>query len=279
MPASAQPLTAPRFSRERSPLIGEEAGAGTAVGTIVRPFDGQIVAEVADASSLQALEAVTCAAGAVERPLAAHDRATVLERTAALIDDHADELAQLIVDEVSTPITLARVEVNRASTTFRLTASVARTLSGSVVPVDAVAAGAGKVAFTRMLPAGVVVPGGTTLDGGVLAPAVLTGVPHESSLVQQEAFGPVVAVQRARNLDEAFTSCNATPHGLQAAIFAESLEPAFQAFDRLQFGRVVVNEAPTFRADNQPYGGVKDSGNTQEGPAYAARGLSRSNAS
>jgi acyl-CoA reductase-like NAD-dependent aldehyde dehydrogenase len=77
----------------------------------------------------------------------------VLETATALIDDLADELAQLIVGEVSKPITLARAEVDRASTTFRLSASVARSLSGSVVPVDAVAAGvAGGPAYAARAP-------------------------------------------------------------------------------------------------------------------------------
>jgi acyl-CoA reductase-like NAD-dependent aldehyde dehydrogenase len=472
----AQAPSYSRFSRERTPLIAGQALSGERLCPVVRPFDGHVVGRVAEASSSQALVAIDCAVAATERPIARHGRAMILDATAALIEAHAEELAQLLVDEVSKPLKLAGAEVERASTTFRLSGSVARSLSGHVVPVDAVGAGIGKVAFTRMLPVGVVVAitpfnfplnlvahkiapalaagcpvvlkpapqaplsafaladlmvqaglpadylsvipgtpeevaktlvsddrvaaitftgsaaagrqiaaavprkrvllelgnstpaivagdadieraaaalalsafsfagqscvsvqriyveepayddflgsllervdelrvgdpsdpevtvgppidgasaarvrgwideavaggatlhvGGEMLDGGVLTPAVLSGVPHEASLVQKEVFGPVVSVERTRDLEEAFDRCNGTAHGLQAAIFTGSLSPAFRAFERLQFGGVVVNDAPTFRADNQPYGGVKDSGNTQEGPEYAARAFS-----
>ena len=74
---------------------------------------------------------------------------------------------------------------------------------------------------------------------------------------------------RVRSLDEAVERANGTRYGLQAAIFTGSLQPALEAAKRLEFGGVIVNEAPTFRADQMPYGGVKDSGNTREGPRYA----------
>jgi len=64
---------------------------------------------------------------------------------------------------------------------------------------------------------------------------------------------------------------NGTRYGLQAGIFTRDLSTALDAVQRLEFGGVTVNEAPTFRADQMPYGGVKDSGNTREGPAYAVR--------
>ena len=67
------------------------------------------------------------------------------------------------------------------------------------------------------------------------------------------------------------TRANATRYGLQAGIFTASLQRALEAARRLEFGGVTVNEAPTFRADQMPYGGVKDSGNTREGPAWAVR--------
>ena len=66
-------------------------------------------------------------------------------------------------------------------------------------------------------------------------------------------------------------SSSATRYGLQSAIFTASLDAALHAAERLEFGGVMVNEAPTFRADQMPYGGVKDSGNTKEGPASAVR--------
>ena len=72
-------------------------------------------------------------------------------------------------------------------------------------------------------------------------------------------------------LDEAIELANGTRYGLQAGIFTASIKSALAAAQRLEFGGVTVNEAPTFRADQMPYGGVKDSGNTREGPAYAVR--------
>jgi acyl-CoA reductase-like NAD-dependent aldehyde dehydrogenase len=70
-------------------------------------------------------------------------------------------------------------------------------------------------------------------------------------------------------LDEAIELANATRFGLQAGIFTGDVREALRAARELEFGGVIVNEAPTFRADQMPYGGIKDSGNTREGPRYA----------
>ena len=86
-----------------------------------------------------------------------------------------------------------------------------------------------------------------------------------------EVFGPVCTVNAVDSLDEAFALANGTRFGLQAGIFTASLESALRAAQALDFGGVTINEAPTFRADQMPYGGVKDSGNTREGPAWAVR--------
>jgi acyl-CoA reductase-like NAD-dependent aldehyde dehydrogenase len=76
------------------------------------------------------------------------------------------------------------------------------------------------------------------------------------------------------SLAEALTEANQGPYGLQAGVFTRSLASALEAARGLEFGGVLINEVPTFRTDQQPYGGVKDSGNTREGPAYAVRELS-----
>jgi acyl-CoA reductase-like NAD-dependent aldehyde dehydrogenase len=80
-----------------------------------------------------------------------------------------------------------------------------------------------------------------------------------------------VTVTPVDTLDEAIELANGTRYGLQAGIFTGELRTMLRAARGLRFGGVVVNEAPTFRADQMPYGGVKDSGNTREGPAYAVR--------
>ena len=89
----------------------------------------------------------------------------------------------------------------------------------------------------------------------------------------EEVFGPVCTVTPVDSLDEAIELANATRYGLQAGIFTANSRSALRAAQRLEFGGVTVNEAPTFRADQMPYGGVKDSGNTREGPAWAVREL------
>jgi acyl-CoA reductase-like NAD-dependent aldehyde dehydrogenase len=108
-------------------------------------------------------------------------------------------------------------------------------------------------------------------DGGLICPTVLAHVPDEARISCDEAFGPVVVVNAFETLDEAIARANGTRFGLQAGIFTSSIETALAAAERLDFGGVVINEAPTFRADQMPYGGVKASGNTKEGPAWAVR--------
>ena len=88
-----------------------------------------------------------------------------------------------------------------------------------------------------------------------------------------EVFGPVVTLTKVGSLDEAIELANSTRFGLQAGIFTSDIRSALRAARELEFGGVIVNEAPTFRADQMPYGGVKASGNTREGPAYAVHEL------
>jgi acyl-CoA reductase-like NAD-dependent aldehyde dehydrogenase len=116
-----------------------------------------------------------------------------------------------------------------------------------------------------------VLAGGKVREDGVLVPTVLGNVTPDMKVCSQEVFGPVVAVATYRELDQALALANDTRYGLQAAIFTAQLGDALRAARTLDFGGVLVNEVPTFRADQQPYGGVRDSGNTREGPQYAVR--------
>jgi acyl-CoA reductase-like NAD-dependent aldehyde dehydrogenase len=111
---------------------------------------------------------------------------------------------------------------------------------------------------------------GGVRTGSVITPAVLTGVPEGVRLSCEEVFGPVVAIYPYDDLDQAIAAANRTRYGLQAGIFTRDLERAFWAAGRLQFGGVMINDIPTFRADHMPYGGVKESGLGREGPRYAA---------
>jgi acyl-CoA reductase-like NAD-dependent aldehyde dehydrogenase len=121
--------------------------------------------------------------------------------------------------------------------------------------------------------AGAEVLTGGELDGELVRPTVIANAGPDLKVSCQEVFGPVVTVNRYRTIDEAIRLANGTEFGLQAGIFTGSIRTAMKAAQELEFGGVTVNEAPTFRADQMPYGGVKESGNTKEGPAYAVREL------
>jgi acyl-CoA reductase-like NAD-dependent aldehyde dehydrogenase len=121
--------------------------------------------------------------------------------------------------------------------------------------------------------AGAKILAGGDLDGELIKPTVIAEAAPELKVSCEEVFGPVVTVNAVDSLDEGIALANGTRYGLQAGIFTRDLASALRAGDELEFGGVTVNEAPTFRADQMPYGGVKDSGNTREGPAYAVREL------
>ncbi|HSK16790.1 MAG TPA: aldehyde dehydrogenase family protein [Gaiellaceae bacterium] len=437
------------------------------------PFSGDVVGRVARAGAAEAKRAIDAAARALEEPLRAHRRAEILDRTADLIAERADEIARTISAEAGKPMKAARVEADRGVSTFRSAAVEARKLSGEMVPMDASPAGVGKLAFTLRVPIGVVgaispfnfpfnlvahkvapalaagcpvvlkpagktpmsalllaeleseaglpagwlnvlvgpaseigdilvqdervrlisftgsaevgwklreraaakkvllelgnatpviveadadvgdaaakvaanafsfagqscisiqrvyvqraayddfvgrlVPavealrvgdpgdegtdvgpvisegdrdrilewieeakaegasvlaGGETTDEGLILPTVLADVTPGMKVSCLEIFGPVCTVTVYDSVDEAFALANGTEYGLQAGIFTGSVRTALAAARALEFGGVLVNEAPTFRADQMPYGGVKASGNTKEGPPYSTR--------
>jgi acyl-CoA reductase-like NAD-dependent aldehyde dehydrogenase len=110
-----------------------------------------------------------------------------------------------------------------------------------------------------------------TTDADPLPPLVVAEAPESAKVVCDEVFGPVCVVNAVDSLEDAYARANATDYGLQAGIFTASLSTALAAAEALEFGGVTVNEAPTFRADQMPYGGIKGSGNTKEGPAYTIR--------
>jgi acyl-CoA reductase-like NAD-dependent aldehyde dehydrogenase len=436
------------------------------------PYSGEPVARVPQANADHARRAVDAAAKALEQPLPAHRRAEILDAVAALLRERADEVARTISAEAGKPMKAARVEADRAVSTFTMAAVEARRLAGDMVPMDASAAGVGKLAYTMRVPIGVVgaitpfnfplnlvghkvapalaagcpvvlkpagqtplsalllaklemeaglpsgwlnvlvgpsaeigdvlvedervrlitftgsaevgwkireraarkkvnlelgnatpvvvaqdadlenaatklaanafafagqscisvqriyvqrgayddfvgrfVPkvealkvgdpgdeetdvgpvidegarerivawieeakaeGATVLTGGdvadgLLRPTVLAGVTPEMKVSCLEVFGPLCTVSAYDTVEEAFDLANGTEYGLQAGVFTANVQTALAAADALEFGGVTINEAPTFRADQMPYGGVKSSGNTKEGPHYAVR--------
>ena len=449
-------------------IAGERVETGD--WTEVRsPYSGELVGRIAKGGAAETRRALDAAAAALQSPLPAHERARILDATARLLAERQEEAAQIISAEAGKPLKAARVEAQRAVSTYTFAAVEARTLTGKTVPMDASQAGEGKLAFTMRLPIGVigaispfnfplnlvahkiapalaagcpvvlkpatatplsalflaeleeeaglpagwlnvvsgsareigdeivadervklitftgsgevgwgiaarapqkrvklelgnatpaivcadapegtaaklaanafsfagqscisvqrifvladgwdafiesfvptveglkvgdpgdpdtdvgpvinsgeqerilewirastgeVLTGGDTSEDGLIRPTVIAN-PSPSDRVQcDEVFGPVVTVTRVASLDEAIDQANATRYGLQAAIFSTDLPTCLEAARRLDFGGVVVNEAPTFRADQMPYGGVKASGNTKEGPAWAVR--------
>jgi acyl-CoA reductase-like NAD-dependent aldehyde dehydrogenase len=441
--------------------------------TVVSPYDGSEVGNVPSGSAADVDAAVQAAQDALRTaPLAQADRAALLDDVARRVRDAEDELARTIAAEAAKPLKTARVEAQRAVSTFTFAAVAARTLAGEVVPIEASDVGAGKLAFTLRVPIGVVggispfnfplnlvahkvapaiaagcpivlkpasqtplsafalrdilrdaglpdpwfeviagkasevgnaivdhddvamitftgsadvgwsirqraakkkvglelgnnapviiepdadwetaatkisvagfshagqscistqrvyvhadavddflgalVPKvealvvgdpmdeqtdvsslispddrdrvsswieeatqqgaevlcGGKVEGSLLWPTVIANASPDMKVCREEVFGPVVAVQTYTDFDTALAWANDTKFGLQAAVFTRDLPKALAAARTLDFGGVLVNEVPTWRADQMPYGGVRDSGNTREGPAYAVR--------
>jgi acyl-CoA reductase-like NAD-dependent aldehyde dehydrogenase len=436
------------------------------------PYSGETVARVARAGAEHARKALDAAEHAMSSPLPAHERAAILDRVAAFLKERHDEVAETISAEAGKPLKAARVEAERAVSTYTMAAIEARRLAGDVVPMDASPAGVGKVAYTMRVPIGIVgaitpfnfplnlvahkiapalaagcavvlkpagqtplsalmlgeleteaglppgwlnvlvgpsaeigdvivedervklitftgssgvgwkireravkkrvnlelgnatpvvveadadieeaatklaanafsfagqscisvqriyiqrsayddfvgrfIPkvqglkvgdpaeedtdvgpvidedardrivswveeaksaGATVLTGGevvdgLLQPTVVADVTPDMKVSCQEVFGPLCTVSPYDSSEEAFELANGTEYGLQAGIFTANVKTALAAAAALDFGGVTVNEAPTFRADQMPYGGVKESGNTKEGPHYAVR--------
>lgn len=457
---------------ERKLLVAGEWVETGAWIDVLSPYDGSLVGRVPRAGAAETRKALDAAERAMAEPLAAFERAAILDRVATSIHERADEIAHTISAEAGKPMKAARVEAARAVSTYTMAAVEARKLAGEVVPMDASAAGAGKLAFTLRVPIGIVgaispfnfpfnlvahklapalaagcavvlkpasatplsalllaeieadaglpagwlnvvcgpsgeigdvlvedervklitftgsapvgwgireraarkrvnlelgnatpvivaadadlddvstrlaanafsfagqscisvqriyverdayeafldrflpkvdalivgdpadestdvgpvitpaererilswidearaggaeILAGGTLAGDHLRPTVIASAAPDAKVSCQEIFGPVCTVTPYDSLDEAIALANGTPFGLQAGIFTRDVKAALRAAAELEFGGVTVNEAPTFRADQMPYGGVKDSGNTREGPAYAIR--------
>lgn len=106
---------------------------------------------------------------------------------------------------------------------------------------------------------------GGTREGATYAPTVLAGVPADAKVAREEVFGPVMLVQPVDGVDEAFALVNDSKFGLQAGVFTRNLDIAFRAHRELDVGGVVIGDVPSYRADQMPYGGVKDSGVGREG--------------
>ncbi|WP_273777892.1 aldehyde dehydrogenase family protein [Acinetobacter sp. GSS19] len=106
---------------------------------------------------------------------------------------------------------------------------------------------------------------GGKLQGVLFDPTLLEKVDPSLDVYQNEVFGPVAILEKYKKFEQGIARINASRFGLQAGVYTQSLEKMLYAWDHLQVGGVIINDVPTFRVDNMPYGGVKDSGLGREG--------------
>ena len=106
-------------------------------------------------------------------------------------------------------------------------------------------------------------------DGAMLEATLLENVPRNAKANREEAFGPLAILSRFTDFDAALDEVNDSKFGLQAGIFTRDIFKSLDAWDKLEVGGVVINDVPSYRVDNMPYGGVKDSGLGREGIRFA----------
>jgi acyl-CoA reductase-like NAD-dependent aldehyde dehydrogenase len=141
------------------------------------------------------------------------------------------------------------------------------TFVGPMIDVQEAARLDGWIAEARA--AGATLLCGGERDGAMLSATLLEAVPRTTRLYTEEAFGPVAMLSSFTDFDAALAEVNDSKFGLQAGIFTRDLFKMMKAWDRLDVGGVVINDVPSYRVDNMPYGGVKDSGLGREGIRFA----------
>ena len=111
-------------------------------------------------------------------------------------------------------------------------------------------------------------------EGAMLEATLLEDVDRSAKAYREEAFGPVAILSKFTDWDEALAEINDSKFGLQAGIFTRDIHKILEAWDRLDVGGIVVNDVSSYRVDNMPYGGVKDSGLGREGIRFAMEDMS-----
>ena len=114
---------------------------------------------------------------------------------------------------------------------------------------------------------------GGTRTAAFYEPTILSDTTPEMKVMSREIFGPVVCIMPFRSFNEAIEMVNDSVYGLQAGVFAKNIDHVNAAIHGLKVGGVIINDVPTYRADNMPYGGVKMSGLGREGVRYAIEEL------
>ncbi|MDY7098544.1 MAG: aldehyde dehydrogenase family protein, partial [Pseudomonadota bacterium] len=116
--------------------------------------------------------------------------------------------------------------------------------------------------------------GGELTNGNMLEATLLENVHQDAAALNEEAFGPLAILQKFEDFDAALDEVNRSTFGLQAGIFTRDLFKMYDAWDKLDVGGIVINDVPSYRVDNMPYGGVKDSGLGREGVKFAMEDMS-----
>ena len=114
---------------------------------------------------------------------------------------------------------------------------------------------------------------GGSLKGVLFEPTLLENVDESLEIYQNEAFGPVAILEKYKDFEKGIDIINKSRFGLQAGVYTQNLNKMLYAWDHLHVGGVIINDIPTFRVDNMPYGGVKDSGLGREGIQFAIRDM------
>ncbi|MDR4948880.1 aldehyde dehydrogenase family protein [Neobacillus cucumis] len=117
--------------------------------------------------------------------------------------------------------------------------------------------------------AGATIATGGVAEGNIVHPTVILNAAQQLKVSCQEVFAPIVLVNKVKSVDEAIYLVNDSIYGLQAGIYTNDVHTALNATEKLHVGGVIINDVPTFRVDNMPYGGVKESGTGREGLKYA----------
>ena len=111
------------------------------------------------------------------------------------------------------------------------------------------------------------------LNGVLLDPILLENVDESLEVYKDEVFGPVVILEKYKNFEKGIAKINSSRFGLQAGVYTQNLHKMMYAWNHLDVGGVIINDIPSFRVDNMPYGGVKDSGLGREGIQSAIRDM------
>jgi acyl-CoA reductase-like NAD-dependent aldehyde dehydrogenase len=177
-------------------------------------------------------------------------------------------------------ISVQRVLVHRkvyGDTTHRILAAVQALRTGDprdpstdVGPmIDRVKAQEALLKVQEAVEQGARVLTGGTLEGTMFAPTVLVGTTPAMRVNREEIFAPVISITPYDDFSEALTLANTGDYGLQTGVFTQNINRVMRAFEEMDVGGVVINDIPTFRVDQMPYGGAKGSGTGREGPRYA----------